>query len=43
LAVPLTGTFTLPGLMTREVLNRKEEERDTVPEKPLTLMMFTVE
>jgi len=44
LAVPLTGTFTLPGLNDAgSVEPVKKRERDTVPEKPLTLMMFTVE
>lgn len=44
LPVPLAGTFTLVGLS--EVVSfdpEKNTDKDTVPEKPLTLRMLTVE
>jgi len=44
LAVPLTGTFTLSGLNDAGSCEPvKNKDKDTVPEKPLTLMTFTVE
>ena len=44
LAVPLAGTFTLVGLKDAgSVEPVKNIDRDTVPEKPLTLMTLTVE
>ncbi len=43
-AVPLTGTFTLPGLNDAGSFEPiKNKDKDTVPEKPLTLMTFTVD
>ncbi len=44
LAVPLTGTLTLPGLNDAGSCEPvKNKDKDTVPEKPLTLMTVTVE
>ena len=44
LAVPLTGTFTLPELNDAGSCEPvKNKDKDTVPEKPLTLMTVTVE
>ena len=43
-AVPLTGMLTLRGLNDAgSVEPAKNRDNDTVPEKPLTLMTFTVE
>ena len=44
LAVPLAGTLTLAGLTDAGSIEPvKNSDKDTVPEKPLTLMTLTVE
>ena len=43
-AVPFAGTLTLVGLIVAGSFEpAKNRDNDTVPEKPLTLMMLTLE